>query len=183
MAMRRFPSSCIPSHSFPTIPDGVEFEGRPAHEGLPESQQMLLISQGRQPTTASLTTPAAAPSQGELAVQPLLEVVRPDASDTRAAAQRRAPRGWYAPVPLQQCPARSPWAHRAQARPTESRRVRLGFEDGALTLRLTTTITTLRRPRPLRQVAVTMTAARAEAVDPTRRLLAWRRDAQLDLAF
>jgi hypothetical protein len=54
---------------------------------------LVLVSQGRQPTAASLTTPAPAPSQGELAVQHLLNVVRSGASGTRLSGQR----GTYAP--------------------------------------------------------------------------------------
>lgn len=54
---------------------------------------LVLVSQGRQPTATSLTAPAPSPSQGELAVQHLLKVVRSDVSGTRVAAQRR---GTYA---------------------------------------------------------------------------------------
>ena len=54
---------------------------------------LVLVSQGRQPTAASLTTPAPAPSQGELAVQHLLNVVRSGAPNTRLSGQR----GAYAP--------------------------------------------------------------------------------------
>jgi len=58
----------------------------------PRLQQMLLVlvSQGRQPTAMSLTTPAPAPSQGEVAVQHLLNVVRSGASGTRITGQRGA---------------------------------------------------------------------------------------------
>ena len=52
---------------------------------------LVLVSQGRQPTATSLTAPAPAPSQGELAVQHLLKVVRSETSGTRGAAQRRGP--------------------------------------------------------------------------------------------
>jgi len=48
------------------------------------------VSQGRQPTAASLTTPAPAPSQGELAVQHLLNVVRSGTSSARLSGQRGA---------------------------------------------------------------------------------------------
>ncbi|KAH9039888.1 hypothetical protein EDB85DRAFT_1928430, partial [Lactarius pseudohatsudake] len=65
-------------------------------EGLPESQQMplVLVSQGQQPTAAWLTTPAAAPSQGKLAVQHLLEVVQPDASGTRRGTATGPSHSW-----------------------------------------------------------------------------------------
>ncbi|KAH9035181.1 hypothetical protein EDB85DRAFT_1944632 [Lactarius pseudohatsudake] len=68
-------------------------------EGLPESQQMplVLVSQGQQPTAAWLTTPAAAPSQGELAVQHLLEVVQPNASGTRCGTATGPSHSWYHP--------------------------------------------------------------------------------------
>ncbi|KAH9992941.1 HbrB-like-domain-containing protein [Russula vinacea] len=58
----------------------------------PRLQQMLLVlvSQGRQPTAVSLTTPAPAPSQGELAVQHLLNVVRSGTTSTRLSGQRGA---------------------------------------------------------------------------------------------
>ncbi|KAI9442757.1 HbrB-domain-containing protein [Lactarius indigo] len=73
--------------------NALKQEGLPESHTYPRLQQMLLVlvSQGRQPTAASLTAPAPAPSQGELAVQHLLKVVRSDASGTRAAAQRRGP--------------------------------------------------------------------------------------------
>jgi len=51
---------------------------------------LVLVSQGRQPTATSLTTPAPAPSQGELAVQHLLNAVRSGASGTRLSGQRGA---------------------------------------------------------------------------------------------
>src|SRR5712671_2595291 len=53
---------------------------------------LVLVSQGRRPTAASLTTPAPTPSQGELAVQHLLNVVRSGAS----GARHTGPRGVYA---------------------------------------------------------------------------------------
>jgi len=53
---------------------------------------LVLVSQGRRPTAASLTTPAPTPSQGELAVQHLLNVVRSGAS----GARHTGPRGAYA---------------------------------------------------------------------------------------
>ena len=52
---------------------------------------LVLVSQGRQPTSTSLTSPAPCPPQGELAVQHLLKVVRSEASGTRGATQRRGP--------------------------------------------------------------------------------------------
>ncbi|KAH8977535.1 hypothetical protein EDB92DRAFT_1822289 [Lactarius akahatsu] len=103
-------------------------------EGLPESQQMLLVlvSQGWKPTAASLTTPTAAPSQGKLAVQHLLEVVQPNASGMCCGTTTGPSHSW------------------------------LSFEDGMLTLRLTT---------PQQQwwswLVVTMIVARVEVVDPT----------------
>jgi len=68
-------------------------EGLVESHTYPRLQQMLLVlvSQGRQPTSACLTSPAPSPSQGELAVQHLLKVVRSEASGTRGAAQRRGP--------------------------------------------------------------------------------------------
>jgi hypothetical protein len=54
---------------------------------------LVLVSQGRQPTATSFTAPAPSPSQGELAIQHLLKVVRSDACGTRGSAQRR---GTYA---------------------------------------------------------------------------------------
>lgn len=53
---------------------------------------LVLVSQGRRPTAASLTTPTPTPSQGELAVQHLLNVVRSGAS----GARHSGPRGAYA---------------------------------------------------------------------------------------
>ncbi|KAH9060361.1 HbrB-domain-containing protein [Lactarius deliciosus] len=75
------------------LPIATALNARLNSHTYPRLQQMLLVlvSQGRQPTAASLTAPAPAPSQGELAVQHLLKVVRSDASGTRAAAQRRGP--------------------------------------------------------------------------------------------
>ncbi|KAH9069704.1 hypothetical protein EDB83DRAFT_2518060 [Lactarius deliciosus] len=52
---------------------------------------LVLVSQGRRPNAASLTAPALTPSQGELAVQRLLKVVRSDTSGTRATTQRWGP--------------------------------------------------------------------------------------------
>lgn len=53
---------------------------------------LVLVSQGRQPTATSLTAPAPSPSQGELAIQHLLKVVRSDACGTRGGSgQRRGP--------------------------------------------------------------------------------------------
>ncbi|KAH9033977.1 hypothetical protein EDB83DRAFT_2318918 [Lactarius deliciosus] len=52
---------------------------------------LILVSQGRRPNAASLTAPALTPSQGELAVQRLLKVVRSDTSGTRATTQRWGP--------------------------------------------------------------------------------------------
>jgi len=66
----------------------------PESHTYPRLQQMLLVlvSQGRQPTAASLATPTPTPSQGELAVQHLLKVVRSGASGARLSG----PRGAYA---------------------------------------------------------------------------------------
>lgn len=55
---------------------------------------LVLVSQGRQPTATSLTAPAPSPSQGELAIQHLLKVVRSDACGTRGGSRQR--RGPYA---------------------------------------------------------------------------------------
>lgn len=70
-------------------------EGLAESHTYPRLQQMLLVlvSQGRQPTATSFTAPAPSPSQGELAIQHLLKVVRSDACGTRGSAQRR---GTYA---------------------------------------------------------------------------------------
>ncbi|KAI9510120.1 HbrB-domain-containing protein [Russula earlei] len=64
----------------------------------PRLQQMLLVlvSQGRQPTAAPLTTPAPTLLPGELAVQHLLNVVRSGASGARLSG----PRGACAPRTL-----------------------------------------------------------------------------------
>jgi hypothetical protein len=51
---------------------------------------LVLVSQGRQPTTTSLSTSALTPSQGELAVQHLLNVVRSGVTGTRLSGQRGA---------------------------------------------------------------------------------------------
>lgn len=68
-------------------------EGLAESHTYPRLQQMLLVlvSQGRQPTATSLTAPAPSPSQGELAIQHLLKVVRSDACGARGSAQRRGP--------------------------------------------------------------------------------------------
>jgi hypothetical protein len=49
---------------------------------------LVLVSQGRQPAAASLTTPSPAPSQGEVAVQHLLNVVRSSGSGARPSGSR-----------------------------------------------------------------------------------------------
>ncbi|KAF8257943.1 HbrB-like-domain-containing protein [Lactarius quietus] len=68
-------------------------EGLAESHTYPRLQQMLLVlvSQGRQPTSTCLTAPAPAPPQGELAVQHLLKVVRSDVCGTHGSAQRRRP--------------------------------------------------------------------------------------------
>ena len=57
---------------------------------------LVLVSQGRQPIAVSLTIPTPTPSQGEAAVQHLLNVVRSSGSGTRLSG----PRGAYAPRTL-----------------------------------------------------------------------------------
>jgi hypothetical protein len=51
---------------------------------------LVLVSQGRQPTTTFLSTSALTLSQGELAVQHLLNVVRSGVTGTRLSGQREA---------------------------------------------------------------------------------------------
>ncbi|KAH9162463.1 hypothetical protein EDB89DRAFT_638312 [Lactarius sanguifluus] len=142
-----------------------ELEGLPESHTYPRLQQLLLVlvSQGRQPTTASLT--ALAPSQVELAVQHLLKVVRSDASSMRAAAQRR---GSYAAGTHSFFSGNVPHNRRGRIAHKSGSLDEPGsdFEDDALTPRLTTTITAPRRAELQwwRRVAVTTTA---EVVDPT----------------
>ncbi|KAH9007437.1 hypothetical protein EDB83DRAFT_2597260 [Lactarius deliciosus] len=66
-------------------------EGLPETPTYPRLQQSLCFSQGRRPNAVSLTAPTLTPSQGELAVQRLLKVVRSDTSGTRATTQRWGP--------------------------------------------------------------------------------------------
>ncbi|KAH9164899.1 hypothetical protein EDB89DRAFT_382091 [Lactarius sanguifluus] len=139
-----------------------ELEGLPESHTYPRLHQLLLVlvSQGRQPTTASLT--ALAPSQGELAVPHQLKVVRSDAPSMRAAAQRW---GSYAAGTHSFFSGNVPHNRRGRI----SHKPGLDepgsdFEDDALTPRLTTTITAPRRAELQwwRRVAVTTIA---EAVD------------------
>lgn len=81
---------------------------------------LVLVSQGRQPTAASLTTPAPAPSQSELAVQHLLNVVRSGASGVRLSG----PRGTYAPRTLSFLSSNVP----------RDRRGRIAHRPGSLSL-------------------------------------------------
>ncbi|KAI9453150.1 HbrB-like-domain-containing protein [Lactarius psammicola] len=116
-------------------------EGLSVGHTYPRLQQMLLVlvSQGRQPTSVSLTAPAPSPSQGELAVQHLLKVVRSDASSTRAAAQRRGP---YAAGTHSFLSGNSPRdrrgriAHKHKPGPLSLDETGSDFEDDALTPRL-----------------------------------------------
>ncbi|KAH9011836.1 hypothetical protein EDB85DRAFT_2159583 [Lactarius pseudohatsudake] len=169
---------CTHILSSPTIPDDVEFEGRLAlvarafqsdltSQGRPTREPHLStppanVSQGRQPTAASLTAPAPAQSQDEFAVQHLLKVVRSDASGTRAAAQRRGP---YAAGTHSFLSGNVPRDHHGRIAhkpgPLSLDEPGSNFEDDALT----PTITASRRPQQLqwwRRVAVTTAGAGAQ---------------------
>ncbi|KAH9962095.1 HbrB-like-domain-containing protein [Lactifluus volemus] len=67
-------------------------EGLSESHTYPRLQQMLLVlvSQGRQPTASSLCASAPTPSQGEIAVQHLLKVVRSGVTGARLSGQRGA---------------------------------------------------------------------------------------------